>query len=73
MSRNYDGNLLLLARLVGLNRKNTTTARFDQCGNDCDKAFRVNLGNETHTFDSFECVIEKLAPLRALVVEGGRQ
>lgn len=38
-------------------------ARCDQCGNDYDKAFRVNLGDETYTFDSFECAIQELAPI----------
>jgi len=32
------------------------------CGNEYDKAFTVTRGNETHTFDSFECAITKLAP-----------
>jgi hypothetical protein len=32
------------------------------CGNDYDKAFTVLLGEERHTFDSFECAIHKLAP-----------
>ena len=34
----------------------------DQCGNDYDKAFQVLQGGQTHTFDSFECAIQKLAP-----------
>lgn len=32
------------------------------CGNDYDKAFTVTLAGKTHTFDSFECAIEALAP-----------
>jgi hypothetical protein len=32
------------------------------CGNDYDKAFDVTKAGETHTFDSFECAIEALAP-----------
>ncbi len=32
------------------------------CGNEYDKAFTVTRGDETHTFDSFECAITKLAP-----------
>lgn len=32
------------------------------CGNDYDKAFRVNMAGKDHTFDSFECAIEALAP-----------
>lgn len=34
----------------------------DQCGNDYDKAFTIELGGKTATFDSFECAIEALAP-----------
>ena len=32
------------------------------CGNDYDKSFTVLLGDERHTFDSFECAIHALAP-----------
>jgi hypothetical protein len=34
----------------------------DTCGNDYDKAFEVKAQGKTHTFDSFECAIQKLAP-----------
>ena len=35
----------------------------ETCGNDYDKAFQVRTSNgESHTFDSFECAIQKLAP-----------
>ncbi len=37
-------------------------ARCDTCGNDYDKAFEVRYQGKTHTFDSFECAIHKLAP-----------
>jgi hypothetical protein len=40
-------------------------ARCSVCGNDYDKAFQVKMGGETHTFDSFECAIHKLAPVCA--------
>jgi hypothetical protein len=33
------------------------------CGNSYDKAFSVSVaGGASHTFDSFECAIQKLAP-----------
>jgi len=32
------------------------------CGNDYDKAFTVSFEGEQHTFDSFECAIQALAP-----------
>ena len=34
----------------------------DVCGNDYDRAFTVTVAGTTHTFDSFECAIHKLAP-----------
>ncbi len=32
------------------------------CGNDYDKPLEITKDGETHTFDSFECAIHKLAP-----------
>jgi hypothetical protein len=33
------------------------------CGNSYEKAFSVHMpGGDAHTFDSFECAIERLAP-----------
>jgi hypothetical protein len=38
-------------------------ATCEVCGNSYDKAFSVTLaGGGAHTFDSFECAIQKLAP-----------
>ena len=37
-------------------------ARCDTCGNDYDKAFQVTMGDQTLTFDCFECAIHALAP-----------
>lgn len=34
----------------------------ESCGNDYDKAFQVTMNGKTHTFDSFECAIQALAP-----------
>jgi hypothetical protein len=34
----------------------------ENCGNDYDKAFEVTMGGAAHTFDSFECAINMLAP-----------
>jgi hypothetical protein len=34
----------------------------ETCGNDYDKAFEVKMSGKAHTFDSFECAIQKLAP-----------
>jgi len=45
-------------------------ARCDQCGNDYDKSFEVNMAGKTHTFDSFECAIQRLAPTCPIVVAG---
>jgi hypothetical protein len=38
------------------------TAQCEICGNQYDKAFQVVVENHTHTFDSFECAIQALAP-----------
>lgn len=40
-------------------------ATCETCGNTYDKAFEVVLGGESHTFDSFECAIQALAPVCA--------
>jgi hypothetical protein len=32
------------------------------CGNDYDKSFEVIMGDKRHSFDSFECAIQALAP-----------
>jgi hypothetical protein len=32
------------------------------CGNEYDKVFEVSMSGGTHTFDSFECAINALAP-----------
>ena len=37
-------------------------ATCDTCGNDYDKAFKVQLAGRNSTFDSFECAIQALAP-----------
>jgi len=34
----------------------------DQCGNDYDKSFIIEMAGKASTFDSFECAIEALAP-----------
>ena len=36
--------------------------RCERCGNDYDKAFQVMMAGKSHTFDSFECAIQSLAP-----------
>ena len=35
------------------------------CGNEYDKAFTVTVAGVAHVFDSFECAIQKLAPVCA--------
>ena len=34
-----------------------------QCGNEYDQSFTVTMGGQTFVFDSFECAIQKLAPI----------
>ena len=38
-------------------------ARCEVCGNDYYLSFQVIAAGQTHTFDSFECAIHKLAPV----------
>lgn len=38
-------------------------AQCETCGNDYDNAFEVLTGGSRHVFDSFECAIQKLAPV----------
>jgi hypothetical protein len=38
-------------------------AKCEVCGNDYDKAFQVVMAGQSHTFDSFECAIQALAPV----------
>lgn len=37
-------------------------ARCELCGNEYDKTFQLVMRGEAHTFDSFECAIQALAP-----------
>lgn len=37
-------------------------AKCELCGNDYHRAFDVILEGKRHTFDSFECAIQVLAP-----------
>ena len=37
-------------------------ARCETCGDNYDKAFEISLAGQVHTFDSFECAIQALAP-----------
>lgn len=34
----------------------------DTCGNDYDKTFTVTRGEDSGTFDSFECAADAMAP-----------
>jgi hypothetical protein len=42
-----------------------TMGRCEVCGNDYHRAFEVHQDGRTHTFDSFECAIHRLAPMCA--------
>ena len=37
-------------------------ARCEMCGNEYDRSFEVRMNGKAHTFDSFECAINMLAP-----------
>ena len=36
--------------------------RCETCGNDYDRTMSITLAGASHTFDSFECAIQALAP-----------
>lgn len=38
-------------------------AKCEVCGNEYDKAFIVEPARARHTFDSFECAIQAMAPI----------
>jgi hypothetical protein len=38
-------------------------ATCEVCGNDYDKSIEVVAAGQSHTFDSFECAIHRLAPI----------
>jgi len=38
-------------------------AKCEVCGNDYHMSFEVITSGSSHTFDSFECAIHKLAPV----------
>jgi hypothetical protein len=37
-------------------------AKCEVCGNEYKRSFTVQLDNDTHIFDTFECAIQSLAP-----------
>jgi hypothetical protein len=37
-------------------------AACEVCGNEYDKSFEIHIQGQRHTFDSFECAIQALAP-----------
>jgi hypothetical protein len=44
-------------------REEASVARCEVCGNDYYLSFQVVAAGHTHTFDSFECAIHRLAPV----------
>lgn len=38
-------------------------ARCEVCGNEYDKSFEIHMHGHRHTFDSFECAIQAVAPI----------
>jgi hypothetical protein len=58
----YDDSMLCSSKYprYEANRKLPPNVRL--AVNDCDKPFEVIMFAESHTFDSFECAIHKLAP-----------
>lgn len=40
----------------------TENKNCEWCGNSYDKSFEVVMNGKSHTFDSFECAVQTLAP-----------
>jgi hypothetical protein len=38
-------------------------ASCETCGNDYDMSFEVHSQGDVHVFDSFECAIQRMAPI----------
>jgi hypothetical protein len=51
-----------LEPVCGLIEGESIMTRCETCGNEYDKAFEVVMAGQSHTFDSFECAIQALAP-----------
>jgi hypothetical protein len=57
-------HLAKLAFVVGLKFEvRWQMAKCEVCGNDYDKAFELIAAGARHTFDSFECAIQAIAPI----------
>lgn len=37
-------------------------ATCEVCGNEYERTMEIAIGGQTHTFDSFECAMHRLAP-----------
>ena len=48
---------------MSLQRYDAAVGRCEVCGNEYDKSFDVIAAGTTHTFDSFECAIHRMAPV----------
>ncbi len=48
--------------LPGVEVKGALMTQCEVCGNEYDKTIEVIFQGERHTFDSFECAIQALAP-----------
>ena len=44
-------------------QENQPMATCEVCGNDYHLSFEIIAGGERHVFDSFECAIQRLAPI----------
>jgi hypothetical protein len=58
----FEDSVLGWAALCGPIQEGSM-ARCEVCGNDYYLSFQVVAAGHTHTFDSFECAIHRLAPV----------
>ena len=61
VDRSNPRSVKLVSAARGLQRQRRMKP-CETCGNVYDKAFEVKIGGTTHTFDSFACAIQMLAP-----------
>jgi hypothetical protein len=59
----WRGSRVALATRIEAERSAMAAMQCEVCGNQYDKSFQVVLGEQSHTFDSFECAIQALAPV----------
>jgi hypothetical protein len=61
--RHATAHMTCSARYPGLQSRRLVMAQCEVCGNDYYLSFEVIAAGNRHIFDSFECAIQRLAPV----------